>query len=33
MAVIVEERLYRWALVQKALTLGYRHNALEMTKS
>jgi hypothetical protein len=33
MAVIVEKRLYRSKLVRKALTLGYRHNALEMTKS
>lgn len=33
MAVIVEKRLYRSSLVRGALTLGYRHNALEMTKS
>lgn len=33
MAVIVEKRLYRSSLVRRALTLGYRHNALEMTKS
>ena len=33
MAIIVEKRLYRSSLVRRALTLGYRHNALEMTKS
>ena len=33
MAIIVEKRLYRSSLVRGALTLGYRHNALEMTKS
>jgi geranylgeranyl reductase family protein len=33
MAVIVERRLYRSSFVRGALTLGYKHNALEMTKS
>jgi geranylgeranyl reductase family protein len=33
MAVIVERQLYRSRVVRSALTWGYTHNALEMTKS
>lgn len=33
MAVIVEQRLYRFGVVRGALSWGYTHNALEMTKS
>jgi geranylgeranyl reductase family protein len=33
MAVLVERKLYRLGVVRSALHFGYRHNALEMTKS
>ena len=33
MAVIVGRRLYRFGVVRGALSWGYTHNALEMTKS